>query len=59
MNRFCGNIFPNNFGIPLRIQLPSVSLKYGRESLYCRYQILNLDFSNPVNINITHIVHID
>jgi hypothetical protein len=30
MNRICGNIYPNSFGMPIRLQLPQVSQTYGR-----------------------------
>ncbi len=57
MNRVCGNIYPNSFGLPIRIQLPLTSNVYGRDSIYCRYQIISLEFDTGVSLNVTHIVY--
>jgi hypothetical protein len=57
MNRICGNIYPNSFGMPIRLQLPQVSQTYGRESIYCKYKIVSIDLNNPVYLNITHLVY--
>lgn len=56
MNKYCGSIFPNNFIIPVKVELPIINKKYGRESLYCRYEIVSLYFYDYINLNITHVV---
>jgi hypothetical protein len=56
MNRYCGTIYPNSLSMPIRIELPAISQVYGRNSIYCRYEIINMNFDDYINVNITYLV---